>query len=126
MGLLSLVVQIALSLGLHRDPDRSPGKYTFFEAEERRRLFWNLFMLCILSSASLSRTWAVFDLNGVRVGSSLSRDLQLSRISSRSIPSCHSTATTVRRASHSLSPSELTSSFRRRRNPRRSDRDGWR
>ncbi|GAA6026076.1 hypothetical protein JCM10207_003005, partial [Rhodosporidiobolus poonsookiae] len=65
MGLLSLVVQIALSLGLHRDPDRSPGKYTFFEAEERRRLFWNLFMLCILSSASLSRTWAVFDLNGV-------------------------------------------------------------
>ncbi|BGO99472.1 hypothetical protein RTBOTA2_002639 [Rhodotorula toruloides] len=65
MGLLSLVVQIALSLGLHRDPDRSPGKYTFFEAEERRRLFWNLFMLCILSSASLSRTWTVFDLNGV-------------------------------------------------------------
>ncbi|GAA5850183.1 hypothetical protein JCM9279_003560 [Rhodotorula babjevae] len=65
MGLLSLVVQIALSLGLHRDPDRSPGKFTFFEAEERRRLFWNLFMLCILSSASLSRTWAVFDLNGV-------------------------------------------------------------
>ncbi|GAA5875578.1 hypothetical protein JCM8547_007586 [Rhodosporidiobolus lusitaniae] len=65
MGLLSLVVQIALSLGLHRDPDRTPGRYTFFEAEERRRLFWNLFMLCILSSASLSRTWAVFDLNGV-------------------------------------------------------------
>ncbi|GAA5956238.1 hypothetical protein JCM21900_006579 [Sporobolomyces salmonicolor] len=65
MGLLSLVVQIALSLGLHRDPDRSPGRFTFFEAEERRRLFWNLFMLCILSSASLSRTWAVFDLNGV-------------------------------------------------------------
>ncbi|GAA5825624.1 hypothetical protein JCM11251_000314 [Rhodosporidiobolus azoricus] len=63
MGLLSLVVQIALSLGLHRDPDRSPGKYTFFEAEERRRLFWSLFSLCILSSASLSRTWAVFDLN---------------------------------------------------------------
>ncbi|GAA5885525.1 hypothetical protein JCM6882_007453 [Rhodosporidiobolus microsporus] len=65
MGLLSLVVQIALSLGLHRDPDRSPGKYSFFEAEERRRLFWSLFSLCILSSASLSRTWAVFDLNGV-------------------------------------------------------------
>ncbi|GAA6060966.1 hypothetical protein JCM10212_006548 [Sporobolomyces blumeae] len=65
MGLLSLVVQIAASLGLHRDPDRSPGKFTFFEAEERRRLFWNLFMLCILSSASLSRTWAVFDLNNV-------------------------------------------------------------
>ncbi|GAA6058122.1 hypothetical protein JCM3770_005950 [Rhodotorula araucariae] len=65
MGLLSLVVQIALSLGLHRDPDRSPGKFSFFEKEERRRLFWNLFMLCILSSASLSRTWAVFDLNGV-------------------------------------------------------------
>lgn len=89
MGLLSLVVQIALSLGLHRDPDQTPGRFTFFEAEERRRLFWNLFMLyvlarsqnalrlcthwslctrtasCILSSSSLSRTWAVFDLNNV-------------------------------------------------------------
>ncbi|GAA5928922.1 Zn(II)2Cys6 transcription factor [Sporobolomyces koalae] len=65
MGLLSLVVQNALSLGLHRDPDRTPGRYTFLEAEERRRLFWNLFMLCILSSVSLSRTWAVFDLNNV-------------------------------------------------------------
>jgi hypothetical protein len=29
MGLLSLVVQIALSLGLHRDPDRSPGASFF-------------------------------------------------------------------------------------------------
>ncbi|GAA5959583.1 hypothetical protein JCM3765_007204 [Sporobolomyces pararoseus] len=65
MGLLSLVVQTALSLGLHRDPDRTPGKYTFFEAEERRRLFWNLFMLCILSSSSLSRTWNVFDLKNI-------------------------------------------------------------
>jgi hypothetical protein len=45
MALLSLVVQTALSLGLHRDPDRTPGRYSFFEAEERRRLFWNLFML---------------------------------------------------------------------------------
>ncbi|KAM0755358.1 hypothetical protein T439DRAFT_351150 [Meredithblackwellia eburnea MCA 4105] len=65
MGLLSLAVQVAHSLGLHRDPDRTPSKFTFFEAEERRRLFWSLFMLCILSSASLGRTWAVFDLNGV-------------------------------------------------------------
>jgi len=40
MGLLSLVVQIALSLGLHRDPDRSPGKFTFFE--------------CVVSSSSSS------------------------------------------------------------------------
>lgn len=54
-----------MSLSLHRDPDRTPSKFTFFEAEERRRLFWNLFMLCILSSASLGRTWSVFDLNGV-------------------------------------------------------------
>ncbi|KAL8281016.1 hypothetical protein RQP46_006695 [Phenoliferia psychrophenolica] len=65
MGLLSLSVQVAMSLSLHRDPDRTPSKFTFFEAEERRRLFWNLFMLCILSSASLGRTWSVFDLNGV-------------------------------------------------------------
>lgn len=31
MGLLSLVVQVAMSLNLHRDPDRTPGKFTFFE-----------------------------------------------------------------------------------------------
>lgn len=65
MGLLSLCVTIALTLNLHRDPDRTPGKYTFFEAEERRRLFWNLFALCILSSSSLSRTWNVFDLKNI-------------------------------------------------------------
>ncbi|KAK4051192.1 hypothetical protein OIV83_003014 [Microbotryomycetes sp. JL201] len=65
MGLLSLAVQVAMSLNLHRDPDRTPGKFTFFEAENRRRLFWSLFTLCILSSASLGRTWAVFDLNHV-------------------------------------------------------------
>ncbi|KAM0787567.1 hypothetical protein ACM66B_003637 [Microbotryomycetes sp. NB124-2] len=65
MGLLSLAVQVAMSLNLHRDPDRTPGKFTFFEAENRRRLFWSLFALCILSSASLGRTWAVFDLNHV-------------------------------------------------------------
>lgn len=51
MGLLSLAVQVALSLSLHRDPNKifpNNGKFTFFEAEERRRLFWSLFMLCIL------------------------------------------------------------------------------
>ena len=31
-GLLSLAVQVAMSLSLHRDPDKSPGKFTFFEA----------------------------------------------------------------------------------------------
>lgn len=40
MGLLSLVVQVAMSLGLHRDPDRMPGKFTFFE-------------VCYLSATSL-------------------------------------------------------------------------
>lgn len=54
-----------MSLGLHRDPNHTPGKYTFFEAEERRRLFWSLFSLCILSSAALGRTWAVFQLENI-------------------------------------------------------------
>ncbi|GAA5911432.1 Zn(II)2Cys6 transcription factor [Sporobolomyces salmoneus] len=65
MGLLSLTVSIAHTLNLHRDPDRIPGKYSFFEAEQRRRLFWNLFSLCILSSSSLSRTWNIFDLKNI-------------------------------------------------------------
>lgn len=35
------------------------------QAEMRRRLFYSLFTLCILSSSSLGRTWAIFDLNQV-------------------------------------------------------------
>lgn len=36
-GLLSLVVQVAMSLNLHRDPDRTPGKFTFFEVRASSR-----------------------------------------------------------------------------------------
>lgn len=65
MGLLALGVQVAHSLGLQRDPSHTPSKYTFFESEERRRLFWNLFSLCILSSSCLGRTWTIFDLSHI-------------------------------------------------------------
>ncbi|KDE04228.1 hypothetical protein MVLG_05327 [Microbotryum lychnidis-dioicae p1A1 Lamole] len=57
----------AISIGLHRDPDRTPGRCTLFEAEERRRLFHSLFTLCVLSSSAVARTWTVFDLNMIDV-----------------------------------------------------------
>lgn len=65
-GLWSLGAQAAMSLGLHRDPDSTPGRYTFLEAEMRRRLFWSIFWVCVLSSSLLGRTqWGIFDLESI-------------------------------------------------------------
>lgn len=47
MSLLSLAVHAAFSLGLNRDPaNKSALPLSFFECEERRRLFWSVFSLC--------------------------------------------------------------------------------
>ncbi|SCV68114.1 BQ2448_235 [Microbotryum intermedium] len=67
MALLGLASQAAISIGLHRDPDRSPGRYTLFEAKERRRLFHSLFTLSVLSSSAVARTWTIFDLKMIDV-----------------------------------------------------------
>lgn len=65
MGLLSLAVQIALQLGLHRDPDKTAGRFGPVETEERRRLFWTLCSFECLASSALGRTYSIFDLNNV-------------------------------------------------------------
>lgn len=37
------MVNIARTMGLDIDPDEFPGKFNFFEAESRRRLWWDIF-----------------------------------------------------------------------------------
>lgn len=47
VSLLSLAVNAVFALGLNRDPaNKSASPLSFFECEERRRLFWSVFSLC--------------------------------------------------------------------------------
>jgi Fungal specific transcription factor domain len=41
--LLGKVINIALMMGLSTDPDEFPGKYSLFEAEQRRRVWWDIY-----------------------------------------------------------------------------------
>lgn len=34
---------VARMMGLSHDPDEFPGKYTLFESEERRRVWWEVY-----------------------------------------------------------------------------------
>ncbi|KAH8928749.1 hypothetical protein BT69DRAFT_1346414 [Atractiella rhizophila] len=67
ISILTMAVQLAVQLGLNRDPDRMDKKFTYLEAEDRRRIFWTLFHLLTLSSSSLGRTWSNFDMEAIDV-----------------------------------------------------------
>lgn len=41
--LLGKVINIAHMMGLSTDPDEFPGKYSLFEAEQRRRVWWDVY-----------------------------------------------------------------------------------
>lgn len=41
--LLGKVINIAHMMGLSTDPDEFPGKYSLFEAEQRRRVWWDIY-----------------------------------------------------------------------------------
>ncbi|KAI0312707.1 hypothetical protein OF83DRAFT_1066777 [Amylostereum chailletii] len=41
--LVGKIVNIAQMMGLATDPDEFPGRYTLFEAEQRRRLWWDIY-----------------------------------------------------------------------------------
>lgn len=41
--LLGKVINIAHMMGLSTDPDEFPGKYNLFEAEQRRRVWWDIY-----------------------------------------------------------------------------------
>ncbi|GAA5992545.1 hypothetical protein JCM11641_004540 [Rhodosporidiobolus odoratus] len=65
MSLLSLAVHAAFQLNLHRDPAMSDLQLSFAECEDRRRLFWCLFTLCMSITTGTSRTWLQFDLRQI-------------------------------------------------------------
>ncbi|GAA5877465.1 hypothetical protein JCM8547_001081 [Rhodosporidiobolus lusitaniae] len=66
MSLLSLAVHAAFALNLHRDPaQKGKAQYSFAECEDRRRLFWCLFTLCMSITTGTSRTWSQFDLRQI-------------------------------------------------------------
>lgn len=86
-GLLSIAVQGAFTIGLHRDPSRSK-RFSFLESEDRRSVFWNLFSQCMTStwvrlgrplvclesaepsdsSQIFGRSWPQFDLSLIDCG----------------------------------------------------------
>lgn len=41
--LLGKLIHIAHMMGLSTDPDEFPGKYSLFEAEQRRRIWWDIY-----------------------------------------------------------------------------------
>ena len=41
--LLGKVINVAHMMGLSTDPDEFPGKYSLFEAEQRRRIWWDIY-----------------------------------------------------------------------------------
>ncbi|GAA5838831.1 hypothetical protein JCM11251_006752 [Rhodosporidiobolus azoricus] len=66
MSLLSLAVHAAFTLQLHRDPaQKGKTELSFAECEDRRRLFWCLFTLCMSITTGTSRTWSQFDLRQI-------------------------------------------------------------
>ncbi|GEM10188.1 C6 transcription factor [Rhodotorula toruloides] len=65
-SLLSLSVHAVFTLGLNRDPaNKSTEQLSFFECEERRRLFWSVFSLCASVTTGLSCKWPQFDLKQI-------------------------------------------------------------
>ncbi|KAM0753020.1 hypothetical protein T439DRAFT_323633 [Meredithblackwellia eburnea MCA 4105] len=64
LGLLSIAVQGAFTIGMHRDPKRHKN-ISFAEAEDRRAIFWNLFTQCMTATWIFGRTWNQFDLNQI-------------------------------------------------------------
>ncbi|BGP18080.1 hypothetical protein JCM10213_006529 [Rhodosporidiobolus nylandii] len=66
MSLLSLAVNAAFAMNLQRDPvQKGKTTFTFAECEDRRRIFWCLFSLCMSITTGTSRTWLQFDLRQI-------------------------------------------------------------
>lgn len=51
--LVGKMVNIARMMGLSMDPDEFPGKYSLFEAETRRRLWWDIYCYDLYVSDSM-------------------------------------------------------------------------
>ncbi|GAA6042074.1 hypothetical protein JCM8097_004095 [Rhodosporidiobolus ruineniae] len=65
VGLLALAVQGCLQLELHRDPDKRGGTFTVAEAEDRRRLFWMVFLKDATVASVIGRRFALLHLRDI-------------------------------------------------------------
>ena len=56
------MVNVARMMGLGMDPDEFPGTYNLFEAETRRRVWWDVYYydLCVVSPRF--SVWSIFTL----------------------------------------------------------------
>ncbi|KAG9310210.1 hypothetical protein JVU11DRAFT_9853 [Chiua virens] len=55
------MVNIARTIGLDMDPDEFPGKFNLFEAESRRRLWWDIFYYDLFISDYMGRSPLISD-----------------------------------------------------------------
>ncbi|KAI5480559.1 F-box and WD repeat domain containing protein [Pseudohyphozyma bogoriensis] len=65
VAFLVLAVQGCMQLGLHRDPDKTPGRYSAFESEDRRRVFWLTFLAEQYASTTVGRRYCMLHLRDV-------------------------------------------------------------
>ncbi|KAM0751357.1 hypothetical protein T439DRAFT_356183 [Meredithblackwellia eburnea MCA 4105] len=73
LTLLALTTQAAMSLALHRDPNRfASASLSPLEIEDHRRVFWSLFCLSLEAASTFGRSWTGFDFN--QIDCSLPRD----------------------------------------------------
>ncbi|GAA5902585.1 hypothetical protein JCM6882_009323 [Rhodosporidiobolus microsporus] len=59
MGLFALAANACFQLDLHRDPDKLPRTFSVFEAEDRRRLFWNVVVGDVSMTAIVGRRFSL-------------------------------------------------------------------
>lgn len=52
--LLGKVIHIGQMMGLSTDPDEFPGKYNLFEAEQRRRIWWDIYYYDVYVASRLA------------------------------------------------------------------------
>ncbi|KAI0267354.1 fungal-specific transcription factor domain-containing protein [Gloeopeniophorella convolvens] len=59
--LLGKVIHIAHMMGLSTDPDEFPGKYSLFEAEQRRRIWWDIYYYDVFISDAMGQAPSIQD-----------------------------------------------------------------
>ncbi|KAF9224961.1 hypothetical protein BS17DRAFT_669963, partial [Gyrodon lividus] len=57
------MVNVARTMGLDMDPDDFPGRFSLFEAESRRRLWWDIFYYDLFVSDYMGRSPLISDMD---------------------------------------------------------------
>ncbi|KAI0301299.1 fungal-specific transcription factor domain-containing protein [Russula brevipes] len=59
--LLGKVINIAYMMGLSTDPDEFPGRFSLFEAEQRRRVWWDIYYYDVFISDAMGQAPSIQD-----------------------------------------------------------------